>query len=99
MRVMTPSQKQNMVIRKLLLKRRVKANTVSQSELVSWFAETTEEIEEAIRDLLADPNSPVTKYGRKQEIRLIGVKSAVQFLDANGGEVPSNLEKHLDTTR
>lgn len=97
--LMTPTEKENMVIRKLLLKGRVKANTVPKDTLTSWFSEKVDDIADTIDAMVADPDVPISTYGRHQEIRLVGVKSAVNYLHDNGDEVPSNLETHLDDTR
>lgn len=91
------SLKRIMVIRKLLLKRCVKTRTASIKEIAAWFpSEHTRDIEELIEEMLADDGVPIKRYGVNQEIRLVGVKSAIEYIDAQGGEVPSNLEKHLD---
>ena len=96
---MTPTEKQNLVIRKLLLKQCVKANTVPKDVVAGWFSESAEGIEDTIDTMVADSDIPVTTYGPQQEVRLIGVISAVEYLDSNGGEVPPSLEKYRNSPR
>lgn len=96
---MTDQELRNKVIDKLLRKRAIGGHKKQKDTVVNWFASSDQgKVKELIDEMATDPTVPLEMYGggQRENVRLSDVGEAVRYLDANGGDIPFGMEKHLD---
>lgn len=81
----------NRIVEKMLRKRVVgaKNRTVDSVVNVALPSHAQGEGKQLIREMLADPDGPIERYGgQRNAIRLRSVEAAVAYLEGHGGNVP-----------
>jgi hypothetical protein len=81
----------NKLIEKLLRKQVTGGHKKQVDTVVSWFPSSDQgDVKNAIDDMAKDPTAPIERYGggHRENIRLSSIGDAVDYLEANGGNVP-----------
>ena len=86
----------NRLVRKMLRKRIIGNHKKQIDTIVNMCLSSHEQGrgKDLLKAMATDPNAPIETYGggHRQNIRLISADAAVDYLKANGGDVPFGFD-------
>lgn len=84
------------MVRKMLRKRVVGDHKKQIDTVVGFSVATHDEgrAKQLLKQMVTDPNIPIEQYGggHRDNVRLTSVAEAVEYLKANGGDVPFGFD-------
>lgn len=93
---MNDQEIRNRIVRKMLRKRIVGGHKKQLDTVINMTLPTHEQGrgKDLLESMVSDPDAPVEGYGggHRQNVRLTSVEDAVDYLKANGGDVPFGFD-------